>query len=145
MKRFRFRLERVLRFRITQLDEAKAELIRERLVLSTLEQERRSIEEALDLAGPIIGTITAAELALRALFGEGAKIQIAKLTDQIAEQERIVDQLVDVYREKQQGVRVLEKLKERYRDEYNQEVSRQEIAELDELGVLMRQRANKDN
>jgi flagellar biosynthesis chaperone FliJ len=50
-----------------------------------------------------------------------------------------------VYREKQQGVRVLEKLKERYRDEYNQEVSRQEIAELDELGVLMRQRANKDN
>jgi flagellar export protein FliJ len=144
MKRFRFRLERVLRFRNTQLDEAKAALIRERLVLSTLEQERRTIEESLDLAGPIIGTISSEELAIRALFGEGAKIHIEKLTDQIAEQERVVDQMVSVYRDKQQGVRVLEKLKERYREEYKQEVSRQEIAELDELGVLMKLRAGDD-
>jgi flagellar export protein FliJ len=144
MKRFRFRLERVLRFRNTQLDEAKAALIRERLVLSTLEQERRTIEESLDLAGPIIGTISSEELAIRALFGEGAKIHIEKLTDQIAEQERVVDQMVSVYRDKQQGVRVLEKLKERYREEYKQEVSRQEIAELDELGVLMKLRSGDD-
>jgi flagellar export protein FliJ len=141
MKRFQFRLERVLRFRRTELDEAKAVVARERTVLAQLEAERKALEDAHDQQGGIEGTCSSQDLALRSLFGDGTRLRLVRLDELIGLQHRRIEESIAVYVKRQQAVRVLEKLRERNREEYLKEVSRKEIAELDEFGVLMRQRS----
>ncbi len=143
MKRFNFRLERVLRFRETELDEAKAALIAERATLATLEEDLRLLREAHDRYSGIVGVVSGRDVLLQGWVGEGVKIRIELLDERIARQKLRVEDCLGVYRERQQAVRVLEKLREKHKDEYKLEVHRQETAELDELGVAMRQR-NRD-
>jgi flagellar export protein FliJ len=143
MKRFNFRLERVLRFRETELDEAKAALIAERATLATLEEDLRLLREAHDRFSEVVGVVSGRDVLLQGWIGEGVKLRIELLDERISRQRLRVEECLGVYRERQQGVRVLEKLREKHKEEYKIEVHRQETAELDELGVAMRQR-NRD-
>lgn len=143
MKRFNFRLERVLRFRETELDEAKAVLIAERATLATLEEDLRLLREAHDRFSEVVGVVSGRDVLLQGWIGEGVKLRIELLDERISRQRLRVEECLGVYRERQQGVRVLEKLREKHKEEYKIEVHRQETAELDELGVAMRQR-NRD-
>lgn len=143
MKRFNFRLERVLRFRETELDEAKAALIAERATLATLEEDLRLLREAHDRFSEVVGVVSGRDVLLQGWIGEGVKLRIELLDERISRQRLRVEDCLGVYRERQQAVRVLEKLREKHKEEYKIEVHRQETAELDELGVAMRQR-NRD-
>lgn len=145
MKRFRFRLARVLRFRQTQLDEAKAAVIRERAVLAKLEDERRSIEAAFEESGLIAGEGSSETIALLGLFGAGVRMRLSRLDELIEQQQERLDEVLVVYREREQAVRVLEKVREKQLQEYQLMVSQKEIAELDELGAAMIQRGRNDD
>lgn len=145
MKRFRFRLERVLRFRQTQLDEAKAVVIRERSALAHLEEERRVLEESYDQHCVISGEGSYVRVALSGLFGSGVRVRLIKLDQRIEEQHQRLEEALVVYREKQQVVQVLEKLREKQLEEYRLMVSRKETADLDELGAAMMQRRHNDD
>lgn len=145
MKRFRFRLERVLRFRQTQLDEARAAVIRERAILVSLEEERRSIEEAFEQFGLISGEGPSEMVALSGMFGAGVRVRLLRLDERIDEQRQRLEETLVVYRERQQAVRVLEKLREKQLEEYQLMVSRKETADLDELGAAMMQRGRNDD
>lgn len=136
MKRFKFRLQRVLDMRVQIRDKARQELVRrnserdhEISVLAHLEGEYRRVtmEEG--------GMYSASQLVLFGAYAERLELEIknqklivAKAIEQAAiAQERYVEASRDA--------KALEMLREKKLKEYNDEALRQEGAFLDELAI----------
>jgi len=136
MKRFKFRLQRVLDMRVQIRDKTRQELVRrnserdhEISVLAHLEAEYRRVtmEEG--------GMYSASQLVLFGAYAE-------RLEQEIKTQELVVAQAVEEaaiaegrYIEASRDAKALEMLREKKLKEYNDEALRQEGAFLDELAI----------
>lgn len=143
MKRFRFRLQRILDIREQIRDEARqelgrrnAELAHEQGVLRGLEQELAGLHQGAD------GIVTAGELVLKGAYA----VRVQKLIEQqyvrIEEARKLVLVAQERYIQANKDAKALEKLKEKKRETYDQEMLKEETDRLDE--VATQRAATKD-
>lgn len=136
MKRFAFRLQRVLDIRSRIRDERRqelgarqAELQREEALLAELEAELllARIEEG--------GTYSASELQMVGAYAIRLRSQIERQLVRIEGAKQAVEEARVRYIEATKDTQVLEKLREKRREEYTQEVLLEEGRNLDEVAV----------
>ena len=136
MKRFRFRLQRILDIREQIRDEARQELGRRNAELSHEESILRGLEQELaQLQTQGGGIVTAGEFQLMGAYA----VRVQKLMEQqyvrIEEARKRVIEAQEKYIQANKDARALELLKERKREEYNHEIQREEINQLDEVAT----------
>jgi flagellar FliJ protein len=136
MKRFKFRLQRVLDVRAQIRDEARQELVRrnnerdhELSVLRYLEQEY--LNNAL-VDG---GTYSASDLLAKGVYSE--RLEIAIEHQQVVVQQAIAkaEEALDVYIEASKEAKAIEMLREKKLEEFKEEVLKEEAAVLDEIAL----------
>lgn len=136
MKRFKFRLQRVLDVRAQIRDEARQELVRrnnerdhELSVLRYLEQEY--LNNAL-VDG---GTYSASDLLAKGVYSE--RLEVAIEHQQVVVQQAIAkaEEALDVYIEASKEAKAIEMLREKKLEEFKEEVLKEEAAILDEIAL----------
>jgi flagellar FliJ protein len=136
MKRFKFRLQRVLDMRVQIRDKARQELVRrnnerdhEVSVLAHLEEEYRRItmEEG--------GMYSASQVVLFGAYGERLEVAIKNQKLVVAKAIEAAQVAQGRYVEASRDAKALEMLQEKKLKEYNEELLRQEGAVLDELAI----------
>jgi len=140
MKRFKFRLQRILDIREQIRDEARQELGRRNAVLAHEESVLKGLEaELLRLNAGENGIVSASELLLTGAYAQ----RIEKLIEQQAlkaeEARKAVVEAQERYIQANKEAKALEMLKDKRRAEYDHEVLKEEINQLDEVAT---QRAN---
>ena len=136
MKRFTFRLQKVLNYREQIRDEKRqelvlrnAELAHEESVLRGLEAERERSQLALD------GIVRASEISIRGAYSLRLKGLIEAAVERVAAAHARVAEARERYLEADRDARAMEMLRDKRRTEYDQEVSREETAQLDEVAT----------
>jgi flagellar export protein FliJ len=141
VKRYRFRLEQVMRVRRIQEDQARSLVVEARTRAADAAAVTLRRIEAYESHSSAGATVDAAGfLASRALHE--AKAQ-AVLNAQVEEMEarEVVAQRLDGWSEAARRVSALERLDERRREEYDIELRRDEDAQVDDLVVSRQARA----
>ena len=139
MKRFRFRLEKVLHFRTLVREEKRRELMLRNL---KLQEARQLLEVLIQMA--LSNTIAQGrimrveEVVLAGLFAERIKVQIEQQRQEVVAAEEEVRKAMDAYIEASKEARSLEMLKERKLQEYTEYFHKEEEKFLDELSVQSR-------
>jgi flagellar FliJ protein len=136
MKRFTFRLQRILDIREQIRDEARQELGRRNAILAQEQSILEGLEgEFLRLNAVGDGIVTAGELMLTGAYA----LRVRKLIEQqivtVEEARKAVLAAQERYIQANKDARALEMLKERRRAEYDQEVLKEEINQLDEVAI----------
>ncbi len=141
MKKFQFRLEKVLHFRRLVKDEKKRELGK-RLALLHDAQKKLEQLEAAQLANAIESEqlLHVNSVVMRSLYAARLKAEIASQKELIEELQIKVDEARTEYIEASKELEVLEKLKARKKEEYQHEMDLLEGKVLDEFAI---QRAGK--
>ncbi len=136
MKKFVFRLEKVLHFRSLIKDEKKRELGKWLSLLYEATSRLEKLREA-QLANVISSerVLHVEEVVMQALYAERLKAEIEAQSERIAELEIEVERARNEYIEASREVEVLEKLKARKKEEYIHEMDLFEGKELDEFGI----------
>lgn len=136
MKRFRFRLQRVLDVRVQIRDEARQELVRcnaERdhqiYVLAQLQ------DEFMQLGLVEGGTYSASDLTRLGAYAERLTVAIDKQKVVVAEAIEAAEMAQERYIEASKEAKTMEMLKDKKLQEFNAEQLREEGALLDELAV----------
>jgi flagellar FliJ protein len=136
MKRFRFRLQRILDIREQIRDEARqelgrrnAELAQQQRILSELEDELKRLTPGED------GTLTAGELLLTSAYAFRVQQLIEQQLVRVEDARREVVIAHDKYIQANKDAKALEMLKEKRRAEYDHEVLKEEINQLDEVAA----------
>lgn len=136
MKRFKFRLQRVLDMRVQIRDKARQELVRrnserdhELSVLAHLEEEYRRVTMVEG------GMYSASQVVLFGAYGE--RLEVAIKNQKLVVAKAIEDASVAQarYVETSRDAKALEMLREKKLKEHNDELLRQEGAVLDELAI----------
>jgi flagellar FliJ protein len=136
MKRFRFRLQRVLDIRDQIRDEARQELGRRNAELAHQQNILRGLEEELARLQPgKDGTLTAGELMLMGAYALRVQQLIEQQLVRVEEARREVVVAQEKYIQANKDAKALEMLKEKKRAEYDQETLKEEINQLDEVAV----------
>jgi flagellar FliJ protein len=143
MKKFKFRLEKILHYR----DGIKQERLRE---LQLANQQLRAAEEKLEELRdaflkndmPDGNILSVEEVYIRSAYGERLKSEIERQLVLIEQCQAVVEQARAIYIEASREVEVLVKLKERKQEAFNVFVAKQEEIFLDEL-VTQRVRIHK--
>ncbi len=137
MKKFRFRLERVLQYRLVVKKEKHRDLIREQMRLQEHLTQLRSLEIELQNTGVADGSVMLARDVMA--IGEYAarlRSDITQTQDEIAEAQKRVEKAAEIYREAAKEAEALEKLKSRKSAEFQAYVLKEEEKFLDELAVM---------
>jgi flagellar FliJ protein len=136
MKRFRFRLQRILQLREQIRDEARQELVLKNAerdhqisVLTHLEQEfeRIGLSEG--------GTYSANDLVAIGDYGERLTNAIDKQKVVVAEAVRAAQVAQERYIEASKEARAMEMLRDKKLEEFKEQVQREEGALLDEIAI----------
>ncbi len=134
MKKFKFRLEKVLQFRHSVKEERLRELHGAFRALREAEDAVIAREEAYSLNRIEDGGIMPIEqIQMRASYSERLKGEIANLKLKIIDLEQNVETARQAYIEANQEAEVLVKLKEKKQQSYNEMVAKAEEQFLDEL------------
>lgn len=143
MKKFRFRLERVLDFRNSEKKEKERELAERNYELQTSEERLDQIVEAQDREKIEPGSVmTMAELALAGRYQTYLRLLLEKQRDLVKEAAVAVEEAKDAYLKKAVETETLETLKSRKKEEFNLEKKKAAKKELDEM-VVQRHRLGK--
>ena len=136
MKKFRFRLERVLRYRELIKREKERELLEANLELDQQVQRLKMLEEAR-LSNRTQGEtlLSAGDVEIVAQYGERLRYEIADQFLTIARAEEAVEKAVEQYIEAVKDAKSLVTLKEKKHQEYVEYVLKEEGKFLDELTV----------
>lgn len=136
MKRFRFRLQRVLDLRVQIRDEARQELVRRNA------ERDQQIRILADLQSEFLqsglvegGTYSASEVARRAAYAERLTIAINQQHVVVAEAIKAADVAQERYIEVSKEAKTLEMLREKKIEEFKAEQLKEEGALLDELSA----------
>ncbi len=132
MKKFAFRLDRVLEWRKTQerLEEIKLESLHADLM--TLESRRRGLEDArsrafLDLVRA--GSVTGFDLAMLDTYRKSAGVQASRLTAERRELDGLIAKQIQELAGRRRDVRLIERLREqkfeKWRGAFQQEIDRE--------------------
>jgi len=136
MKRFRFRLQRILDIREQIRDELRQELVRKNLardhelrVLAELEEEslRVMIQEG--------GTYSASELVMFGDYRLRLKVRIEEQQGRVAVAVQEADEAKARYVEASKEAKALEMLRQKRKAEHDEQALKEEGAQLDELAV----------
>jgi flagellar protein FliJ len=140
MKRFKFRLQRILDIREQIRDEARQELGRRNAVLAHEQSVLRGLEaELLRLNAGENGIVTASELLLTGAYAQRIQKLIEQQALKVEEARKAVVEAQERYIQANKDAKALEMLKEKRKAEYDHEVLKEEINQLDEVAT---QRAN---
>jgi len=140
MKRFKFRLQRILDIREQIRDEARQELGRRNAVLAHEQSVLRGLEaELLRLNAGENGIVTASELLLTGAYAQRIQKLIEQQALKVEEARKAVVEAQERYIQAYKDAKALEMLKEKRKAEYDHEVLKEEINQLDEVAT---QRAN---
>ena len=136
MKRFKFRLERVLQYRKLLKDERTRELMEERSKLFE-ESERLKELEVAALMNRIEenARMTAEQVQMLGLYGQRLKQQIAQQQLQVEKQQEAVATARNAYVEAAKDEESLVTLKDRRLEEYKEYLEKEDGKFLDELSV----------
>lgn len=136
MKRFKFRLQRILDIREQIRDEARQELAVRNQVLAEQVSILKGLQEelvGLDLRQS--GILTAGELVLNGAYSERVKQLIKLQIVRVDEAKAAVDQAREHYIQANKDAKALEMLKDKKRELYTEEMLKEESNQLDELAV----------
>jgi flagellar FliJ protein len=140
MKRFKFRLQRILDIREQIRDEARQELGRRNAVLAHEQSVLGGLEaELLRLNAGENGIVTASELLLTGAYAQRIQKLIEQQALKVEEARKAVVEAQERYIQANKDAKALEMLREKRRVEYDHEVLKEEINQLDEVAT---QRAN---
>lgn len=136
MKRFRFRLQRILDIREQIRDEARQELGRRNAELAQQQSILKGLEDELTRLQPgKDGTLTAGELLLTGAYALRVQQLIEQQLVRVEEARREVVIAQEKYIQANKDAKALEMLKEKRRAEYDHEMLKEEINQLDEVAV----------
>jgi flagellar protein FliJ len=136
MKRFKFRLEKVLQYRTLIKDEKLRELMLRNYELKQAEAELEELEEAFlrnELEQQKI--LRAEDLFLRGAYALRLKDRIVAQRLAIIEADKKVQEAMEAYVEASKDQKALAMLKERKRNEYLEWVDKELGKDLDEISV----------
>lgn len=136
MKRFRYRLQRVLNYRETVRQEKKRLLLLARQELAQRSQVLSDLEESERSNTLAAGQIMSAELVhMRGLFAASLQERIVQQRLAIVESEARVQEALNVYIEAAKESEALKTLKTRRKEQYDEEVRREDEKVLDEMAT----------
>jgi flagellar FliJ protein len=136
MKRFKFRLQRILDIREQIRDEARQELGRRNALLAQEQSVLTRLEgELLRLNGASDGIVTAGNLLLTGAYALRVQKMIEQQSVKVEEARKAVVQAQERYFQANKDARALEMLRDKKRAEYDQEVLKEEINQLDEVAM----------
>jgi flagellar export protein FliJ len=136
VKKFRFRLERVLHYRETVKGERRRELLEANYALQTAEAHLAELESAQRALGFHEGAVmSVAEIQIQGLYGARLKAEIAAQHDVIKTAENAVFEARTRYVEASKDCKSLEVLKEKRRAEYAEYVLKEDEKFLDEFTI----------
>lgn len=136
MKRFRFRLQRLLDIRDQIRDEARQELARRNLELAQQESILRGLQEELGgLRVKQDGIFTAGELQLAGVYAVRVQQMIEQQLLMVAQAAKSVAEARERYVQANKDARALELLQDKKREEYREEVLKEEVRQLDEVAT----------
>jgi flagellar FliJ protein len=136
MKRFRFRLQRVLDIREQIRDELRQELAlrnqdlaQHARLLNDLEEEylRTGLQEG--------GIVTAGELVMTGAYAARVKQLIVEQMVRVEQAKVAVAEAQERYIQANKDAKAIEMLKDKKREQYNEEVLKEEGNQLDELAI----------
>jgi flagellar protein FliJ len=133
MKKFRFRLERILHYRKLVSDEKRKVLLEKRMAHRESEDYLEKLQADRESNHSPEGTDTVESFYLRGLFTTGTIQRIEKQHHVIAECLVKVEEAEEEYLEAVKELKALEKLKQRRLEEFQEEFARHEQQELDEV------------
>ena len=136
MKRFKFRLQRIMQLREQIRDEARQELVRrnaerdhEVFVLTHLEQEY----ERIGLVEG--GTYSANDIVAVGDYGERLKVAIDNQKVVVAKAIKAAEEALERYIEASRNAKALEMLRDKKLQEFTEDTLREEGTLLDELAI----------
>ncbi len=136
MKKFKFRLERVLRYRRVVRDEKLRDLMLKNAKLREKQDRLATLEEAVRRNSPEgDGVMLVESLYMRGLYAARLKEEIINQRLTILDSENEVQQALAVYVEASKEVKSLESLKDKRKSEYLDYVAHEDAKFLDELAV----------
>jgi flagellar export protein FliJ len=128
MKAFRFRLDRVLDWRRTELDLEESRLKQLHARIALLDRERAALEAARDAAVRALlsrDSVDGTELHSLSSYRAAVRLQSIRLAQQRREREAELARQQQKLLEARRRMRLLENLKDRRRVEWNYEMERQ--------------------
>ncbi|PIE24709.1 MAG: hypothetical protein CSA62_02435 [Planctomycetota bacterium] len=135
MKRFRFRLARVLRLRERAEQQARLAFAEALSRFQVLERRRDEVRTAKTFAENEAAT-AAKSASLAAAYARNLELEERKLVLEISRQSVELGRLRDVWTMRRRELRQLQRLEELRLQEHREESARREQAELEELAAL---------
>ncbi len=135
MKKFRFRLEKVLEYLTTVRDEKKKILLQANAAVTVIEERIEYLEEQLVSHNRSEET-TVEALELQSLYVERVQSEIEKAEEELEERKKEAEAALVEYQVAAKNVEVLEKLKEKKKETYDEELEKEEEKFLNELSVM---------
>lgn len=137
MKKFRFRLERVLQYRQTIKREKHRDLIKEQILLQEHLNLLVGLEQELQSVGVEDGAvILARDVKMLGDYAGRLRSNISDTQREIEEAQKRVERAREIYQEAAKEAEALEKLKARKNSEFQAYVLKEEEKFLDELAVM---------
>jgi len=135
VKKFNFRLERILQYRKRYEDEKKRQLTDAISARDLVLAKQREILKALE-ENEINTTQEQADgVSLQGLYGAGLLARLARSEDEIIEHEKHIEIIKAEYIEAVKDVKVLATIKGSRLADYNQDLEKAEAAIIDELAT----------
>lgn len=142
MKKFKFRLETILKLKEKALEEKMLELAKvTKLINDTVERLNKVVESREQISSDLINIYKSGKcLDLQEI--QSHKDYLVKLTENIAKHEHLIEQLNNARRQKQDEVyealkekNILEKLKEKQSEKHYKELEQKQAIELDDITI----------
>ena len=140
MAKFRFRLETLLQVRRTERDQRRAELAQAYQAKEILREQRKKLQTEIDLLRQQ-RSISGGTIDVDALI-EGSRYEFVLSSQRKTLEEQSSEVSQEIERRRQilvavdQQVRMMEKLEEKQRQQFQAEQQRKENKELDEIGLM---------
>jgi flagellar export protein FliJ len=135
VKKFSFRLERILQYRKRYEDEKKRQLTNAVSARDLILAKQREILKSLEENEIQTSEEQSAGVALQGLYGAGLLAQLALSEQEIIEHEKRIEIIKNEYIEAIKDVKVLTTIKESRLAEYNHDLEKAEAAIIDELAT----------
>lgn len=141
MKKFRFRLEQVLQYRLAIKREKQRDLIREQMILQEHLTLLSTLEQELQNTGLGDGAVVLArDVKMLGEYSERLRNRIAATREEIERAQVRVEEAQRIYQQAAQDAEALEKLKARKHEQFQAYVAKEEEKFLDELSVMRYER-----
>jgi flagellar FliJ protein len=150
MPKFVFSLESVLRHRTFVEQERLRDLAVAQAETTRLQGELKALNDAMQAgsqdmkANHLTGSLDVAYLAAHRRYTVATQRKGMMLVQEMARQQRKVNEAQRLLAEAAKERKVLEKLRERHQERWAQEVQRKELAELDEVGMQLSYRQTRE-